>query len=669
MAPPVMCQLLGTTKFSVLSVETAEARSNATAAAATTTNESLETAAAVKLSTNPQAVSYSALSMDPLALRLADATYGAQWAFGLNPETGAHPAHDNDEALIVNTTTSHSAAETTTMDSTKRVLEDPVHTAPKAESQTLVDATVPTTTTTTEAVVTSAPTSATTTTTATMLVRDTLHGGFLVVEQSPVMSNPDAVHQPAAAPAAVTSQFATLPAATCTANLQNGHTEQRVLPIFSAQLPSKLPCNKADDWNRDELSVLFRATLPTWDTSVAEPAVLNSTTTAETLVPVTKTAAESSSPHQNGTPVQSTTRAAIPPTVSDVEESVAPAVVTTIQGKECSAPEPNRSRTEEALLHREVSAQRNVVTDSETIEPVGSARERIAPDLVETNVNETATMDTLAATTNLAAALCESAEPPTVSPLETVEPTAGGKAGERDFMTEPEPTEMEATGPENAPQPNVVKIAPIESISHANNEDQASAMPVDSEPSSCQLPVHSMTAVAHPDTVNNLLPAPVETVENKDRGAIIPEESVTREGAVVACEISGRANGRVEPEGSSVAGTPVPDNRLEAQTIETIPNYNDASPAVVNVEPAAVNALTAESNDEAGLENNEVGTIEPPSNEADLENGAHDLNAATQVIESMIANSFQSNELEVCTCVYLLLSSNRRLTSMIFRAL
>jgi hypothetical protein len=69
------------------------------------------------------------------------------------------------------------------------------------------------------------------------------------------------------------------------------------------------------------------------------------------------------------------------------------------------------------------------------------------------------------------------------------------------------------------------------------------------------------------------------------------------------------------------------------------------------------------------LENNEVGTIEPPSNEADLENGAHDLNAATQVIESMIANSFQSNELEVCTCVYLLLSSNRRLTSMIFRAL
>jgi hypothetical protein len=603
--------------------------------------------------------------MDPLVLRLADAI-GAQWAFGPNPKTGAHPAHDNDEALIVNATTSHSAAETTTMESTKRALEDPVHTPPKAESQTLVDATVPTTTTTTEAVVTSAPTSATTTTTATMLVRDTLHGGFLVVEQSPVKANPDTVHQPAAAPAAVASQFATLPAATCTANLQNGYTEQRVLPLFSAQLPSKLPCNKADDWNRDELSVLFRATLPTLDTSVAEPAVLNSTTTVETLVPVTKTAVESSSPHQNGTPVQSTTRAAIPPTVSDVEESVAPAVVATIQGEECSAPEPNRSRPEEALDHREVPAQRNVVADSETIDPAGRARERIAPDPVETNVNETATMDTLAATTNLAAALCESAEPPTVSPLETVEPTADGKAAKRDFMTEPE---MESTGPENAPQPNVVKIAPIESISHANNEDQASAMPVESEPSSCQMPVYSMTAASHPDTVNNLLPAPVETVKNMDRGAIIPEESATREGAVVACEISGRVNGRVEPEGSSGAGTPVPDNRLEAQTIEIIPNYNDASPAVANVEPAAVNALTAESNDEAGLENNEVGTIEPPSNEADLENGAHDLNAATQVIESMIANSFQSNELEVCTCVYLLLSSNRRLTSMIFRAL
>jgi hypothetical protein len=509
--PPATCQLVGTPKFTVLSVEAAEVRSNAATATTTNGDESLPTTTAVQLSTNPQAVAYAALSLDPLALRLADAI-GAQWAFGPSPRppTVAHSHHDDNEALIVNATASH-PTEATTTDSTNRTLEVPVHTAPKVE--TLVDTFVPftKTTTTTEAAVTNAATfAATTTETTTMLVRDTLHGGFLALQQSLAMANhPDAVaHQPAAA-VVVTSQFATLPTATSTGANEQIATEQRVLPLFSAQLPSKVSSNKADVWKRDELAVSFRVSVPTLDTTV--PALEDhSTTTAETLTRATETALESS-PHQDVSPVQPPTRAAVPPMslVGHVEESVTAAVGMTSQkgeSSECaSVPEPKSSSNRVVLAER----------DSETIEPASSELEPIAPDPVEPIGIETVTMDTLVATDAAAAALSESIEPPAVSPLETVELTA--------------------------------ELAPIET------------------------------------------------------------------------DVMGLEN----------SSQPMPD-----------------------VEPSVVNALTAKSNDEAGWENNAVGAIEYPSNEADVEN------AATQVIESMIANSFQCNEPEVCPCVFCYLHRN-----------
>jgi hypothetical protein len=497
-------------------VEAAEVRSNAATATTTNGDESLPTTTAVQLSTNPQAVACAALSLDPLALRLADAI-GAQWAFGPNPRppTVAHSHHDDNEALIVNATASH-PTEATTTDSTNRTLEVPVHTSPEVE--TLVDTFVPftktTTTTTTEAAVTNAATyAATTTETTTMLVRDTLHGGFLALQQSLAMANhPDAVaHQPAAPAAAVvvTSQFATLPTATSTGDNEQNGTEQRVLPLFSAQLPSKVSSNAADDWKRDELAVSFRVSVPTLDTTV--PALEDhSTTTAEMLTRATETALESS-PHQDVTPAQPPTSAAVPPMslVGHVEECVTAAVGRASQegeSSECaSVPEPKSSSNRVVLAER----------DSKTIEPASSELEPIAPDPVEPNVIETVTMDILVATDAAAAALSESIEPPAVSSLETVELTA-----------ERAPIETDVMGLENSPQP-------------------------------------------------------------------------------------------------------MPD-----------------------VEPSVVNALTAKSNDEAGWENNAVGSIEYPSNEADVEN------AATQVIESMIANSFQCNEPEVCPCVFCYLHRN-----------
>jgi hypothetical protein len=470
--PPV---LAGTAKFSVLSVGAAEIRSNA-ATTTTSSNESF-VAASVQMSTNPQAVSYSALTLDPLALRLADAI-GVQWAFGPTsrppPKSDAHRSNhdDDDEALIVNATTNHTTAETTATDSTNRTLEVPVHTVSKAESPT----TIPTATTT--KAVTNATVTTTTTETTTTLVRDTLHGGFLVLQQSLVTAaNPDIAVRQTPAPA-VASQFATLPTATSRgANLPNdGRTEQRALPLFLAQLPSQLPCNnRTDEWKRDELAVLFRASVPGLEPSPEQPAV-KSTTTPETYTPVTEPTLESS-PHQDDTPVQSTSRAvAISPSFDLVEEPVITTAGMGIasHGKVSSeyalAPEPD-SHTKEALDHGEIPAE----TESKMTEPRASSAglDCIAPDPIEPNVMEPATTDTLVTTNLTAAALSEPAEPPTMTqPLETtVEPTADVKAAERDFAFKPEPIKTD----EIDPQPNVLDSAPVESVGHVNNDGQASA--------------------------------------------------------------------------------------------------------------------------------------------------------------------------------------------------